>query len=103
MNRFVLLASVVALGMGTASMLRADHHNRFPSANQNVAHRTDGAFRDGWYLGKLAAESGAAPHVAIGRWATLADRTSFTSGYQQGYGEILTSRAAPTAHERRTE
>ena len=57
--------------MGTASMLRTDHHNRFPSPEENIAHITDGAFRDGFYLGRLAAERGAEPHAAIGRWATL--------------------------------
>jgi len=103
MKRFSLLASLVALGIGTASMLRTDLHNRFPSLHENVAQINDGAFRDGLYLGRLAAERGAEPHVAIGRWATLEDRTSFTTGYQRGYGEFLASRAAPTAHERRAE
>jgi hypothetical protein len=103
MKRLFLLASVFALGMETASMLRTAHLNHFSSPNENVAQITDGAFRDGLYLGRLAAESGAEPHVAIGRWATLEDRTSFTTGYQRGYGEFLASRAAPTAHERRAE
>jgi hypothetical protein len=103
MKRFSMLASLVALVMGTASMLRTDHHNRLPSPSENVAQITDGAFRDGLYLGRLAAESSGEPHVAIGRWATLEDRTSFTAGYQRGYGEFLASRAAPTTHERPAE
>jgi hypothetical protein len=103
MKRFSLLASLVALVMGTASMLRTDHHNHFPSRDENVSQTTDGAFRDGLYLGRLAAERGAEPRVAIGRWATLEDRTSFTTGYQRGYGEFLASRAASTTRKRRAE
>jgi len=103
MKRFALLTSLVALAMGTASMLRAGRHNQFPSANENVAQMTDGAFRDGLYLGRLAAERGAEPHVAIGRWVTPEDRLSFTSGYQRGYGHILASHAASTTHERGAE
>jgi hypothetical protein len=93
MKTFSLFALVAALGMGTASMLRTDHHNHFSSPNQTVAQTIDGAFRDGLYLGRLAAEGGAEPHVAIGRWATLEDRASFTAGYQRGYNEFLASRA----------
>jgi hypothetical protein len=103
MKRFSLLALVVALGMATASMLRTDHHNRLPSPDENVAQNADGAFRDGLYLGRLAAESSTEVHMATGRWGTVTDRSSFTAGYQRGYSEFLASRAAPTTHEARAE
>jgi len=103
MKKFSLLALLVMLGVGTASMLRTDHHNPFPSPNETVAQNADGAFRDGLYLGRLAAEGGAEPHVATGRWATLEDRASFTAGYQRGYSEFLASRSAPTTRGRRAE
>jgi hypothetical protein len=103
MKRFSLLASLFALGMGTTTLLHIDHPGHLPSPNENVAQMTDGAFRDGFYLGRLAAEHGAETHVAIGRWATPKDRTSFTVGYQQGYGQFLAKRAVPTIHERRAD
>jgi hypothetical protein len=103
MKRLSLFASVAALGMGTVSMLRADRRNHSPIPNETVAQITGAAFRDGLYLGRLAAERGAEPHVAIGRWATAEDRSSFTAGYQRGYGEFLASQAAPATRMRRAE
>ena len=92
MKTSALFALVVALGIGTASMLRTDHHNHFSSPNENAAQSTDGAFRDGLYLGTLAAQRGAESHIAVGRWAASQDRSSFTAGYQQGYSDFLASR-----------
>ena len=103
MKRLSLFASVVALGMGTVSTLRTTSHNHVSIPNQNVAQINDGAFRDGLDLGRLAAERGAEPHVASGRWATPQDRSSFSAGYQQGYSEFLASRAASAARMRRAE
>jgi hypothetical protein len=61
-------------------MLRIVRHNHFTNPNESVAHASDGAFQDGLYLGTLAAKSGAEPYIAVGRWATLKERTSFASG-----------------------
>jgi hypothetical protein len=97
MKRFSWLASAFALGMGMAILLRTDHQDHFPSPNEIVARSTDGAFRDGLYLGRLAAQCSAEPHVASGRWATLEDRSSFTAGYQRGYSELFPNRAGPIA------
>ena len=92
MKRLSLFASLIALGMGTASMRHGDRPGAYFSANDNVAQTTNGAFRDGLYLGRLAAERGLAPRVARGRWATAEDQASFTTGYERGYKEILVSR-----------
>lgn len=88
-----LYAAVIALSIVPMSMLSGDRHHNSPAANGNVAEITDGAFRDGLYLGRLAAEGGSKPHIAIGRWATAEDRSSFTAGYQRGYSQLLASRA----------
>jgi hypothetical protein len=103
MKTFSVFTLMVAIGMGTALMLLTTQGHQFTKPNGTAAQTTDGAFRDGLYLGTLAAERGAAPHVAIGRWATAEDRMSFTAGYQQGYNEFLASRVAPTTQGRRTE
>jgi hypothetical protein len=96
MKTLFLLAVGTALGMGTASMLHTDHHNHFAASSATVAQtvdqNNDAAFRDGLYLGRIAAEAGAAPYIAIGRWLTAEDRASFTEGYQRGYNEVLASR-----------
>ncbi len=102
MKRLSWFASVIALalGMGTASML---HGDRPVTAKDNVAQTTNGAFRDGLYLGRLAAERGIAPRVARGRWATAEDRASFTAGYERGYKELLASRAISDKPVRQAE
>ena len=94
MNRVSLFASLIALSLGTVSVFHVQRRPNFLSTNENVSHITDGAFRDGLYLGRLAAENGVAPHVVSGRWATEADRASFTAGYQKGYEDFLADQAA---------
>ncbi len=103
MKRLSLFASVVAPGVGTASMLRGDHPKPVSVSNETVAQTTNGAFRDGLYLGRLAAGPGAEPHVARGRWATAEDQASFTAGYARGYSESLASGAALATRVRRAE
>ena len=98
-----LYAAVIALALVPMSMLSGDRRHNSPNANGNVAQITDGAFRDGLYLGRLAAEGGSEPHVAIGRWATAEDRSSFTAGYHRGYSELLASRAELDNHARQTK
>ena len=94
MKTLFLLAVGTTLGMGTASMLRTDHHNHFAGSSatvaQDVAQNNDAAFRDGFYLGRIAA--GPERTYSIGRWSTAQDRGSFTAGYQRGYNEALASR-----------
>ena len=93
MVRLSLFACVIVLGMGTA-LLDSSHQPNWGSVKADISRNTDGAFRDGLFLGKRAAERGAAPNAPIGRWATRADRASFTAGYLRGYEEVLTNRAA---------
>jgi hypothetical protein len=103
MKTLSLFASVIALGMGTASMLHSNRPVAHFSANDNVAQTTNGAFRDGLYLGRLAAERGIAPRAARGRWATAEDQASFTAGYERGYKEVLASRAMSDKAVRQAE
>jgi len=92
MKIFSLFAMMAAIVIGTVSMPRIDQLNHFSRQTGTSARSTDGAFRDGLYLGQLAAERGSESHIAVGRWATPDDRSSFTAGYQQGYNEFLASR-----------
>jgi hypothetical protein len=49
----------------------------------------DGAFRDGLYLGGLAAESNQQPRPEVGGWSTDQDRATITAGYRRGDNEAL--------------
>src|SRR5690349_1072911 len=94
MKRLPLFASTVALGLGIFPMVQGNHHHKLANDQADPAYALNGAFRDGLYLGKLAASAGERSHAAVGRWATSEDRASFSDGYSVGYEEILANRAA---------
>jgi len=93
MSRLSSGALVIAVCLGAAAMHASSGAPAFESAGGDVNQATEGAFRDGLYLGKLAAERGQRSHICSGRWAREKDRTLFSSGYRQGYSEFLSSRA----------
>lgn len=98
MAKLSLYIAVLALFAGATVTLQAILHNGQHSARPIVeadARRdSNAAFRDGLYLGRLAAEEGSPIRIASGRWATDGDRALFAAGYQQGYREFLASRDA---------
>ncbi len=57
---------------------------------------TNGAFRDGLYLGNLAAANDETPHIALGRWASTSDRQSFAAGYERAYAERMAEASLPS-------
>jgi hypothetical protein len=89
---------VIALCLGAAvAMIQSDRgSNGWQSSSIQTARATSAPYRDGLYLGKLAAAGGREPRISSGRWTTEADRTSFTTGFQQGYQDqrvLRTSKA----------
>lgn len=46
------------------------------------------AYRDGLYVGKLAAQRGEQRQAPVGRWATQADRDAFQAGYYQTNAQV---------------
>ena len=90
MDKLFTYALVLAVCLGTTALLA--NNGRTPqqqSANAQMA--SDGAFRDGLYMGRLAAESGRAMRPQIGRWSSERDRASFVAGYRRGYGDSIAS------------
>ena len=98
MTKLYLYIAVLALFAGATATLQAILHNGQPGPGPiiegDVSRDASAAFRDGLYLGRLAAEKGSPIRVASGRWATDSDRTLFAAGYRQGYHEFLASSAA---------
>lgn len=90
MRNLSVFTIVLALCLGAGAMIQSGHasHGR-QSSIVAVSHATSAPFRDGLYLGKLAAKRGGESHISIGRWTTEADRASFTAGFQQGYHDGL--------------
>lgn len=98
-----IYALALVICLGTTAMLAVSNHNVKSNASVETAQTADGAFRDGLYLGKLAAESGQAPRPAIGRWSADQDRSRFAAGYRRGYSESVASAAANAALAQSTE
>jgi hypothetical protein len=94
MRKLFLFAIALTLWAGVAFMLPSAARHSFPKLHDNNQAQTRAAFRDGLYLGGLAAQRGEEPHVSEGRWSNQADRTLFTAGYAQGYDEGIAVRAA---------
>lgn len=56
---------------------------------------TAAAYRDGAYLGRLAAEHGDPAHVSIARWSTATNRELFSAGYETAYAEQTAKNRLP--------
>lgn len=88
MKRFFTYATVV-ICLGATATLAVSKGDMQLNPDVEARLAGDGAFRDGLYLGKLAAEGGKQPRLAVGRWSTEQDRSQFTAGYRRGYAEAL--------------
>ena len=89
MSKLSVSALAIALALGTTAMLANTKITISANPGEQARLDSDGAFRDGLYLGKLAAESGQPLRLAVGRWSTEQDRAMFTAGYKRGYSESL--------------
>jgi hypothetical protein len=99
MTRFLSYA-VIVIGMGATATLAISPRTVKPGTSAEVLFAADGAFRDGLYLGKLAAESGQPPRAPIGRWSANQDRSMFAAGYGRGYDDSLASAPVNTGRAR---
>jgi hypothetical protein len=91
MNNLTVFALAVVVSLGTTAVLANNNRSITAPASAQTLLDSDGAFRDGLYLGKLAAESGQPMRPGVGRWSTERDRATFASGYRRGYGLSLAS------------
>ena len=88
---FKLTAYVLTLllCLGTAGVLA---NNSKASHSIEAQMAADGAYRDGLYMGRLAARSGRPQSPQTGRWSTQHDRSSFVAGYERGYNDATARR-----------
>jgi hypothetical protein len=94
MTRFFASTAIV-LALGVTATLAISPGNAKPTTPSEALLANDGAFRDGLYLGKLAAEGGQQSRLAIGRWSTEQDRSQFAAGYRRGYEQARGANAEP--------
>jgi len=84
----------LCLGAATAMIQSGRGSNGSQSCSIQSVRATSAPYRDGLYLGKLAAARGGESHISTGRWTTEADRASFQAGFQQSYDAGLVLRAS---------
>jgi len=94
MDKLLTFALVIAVCLGTTAMLANSGRATRERQSANAATASDGAFRDGLYQGRLAAERGRPQRPLVGRWSKERDRASFAAGFQRGYNDFLASAAS---------
>jgi hypothetical protein len=94
MDKLFTFALVIAVSLGTTAMLANSGRSARQDQTTDAHLASDGAFRDGLYVGRLSAESGRALRPPVGRWSGEQDRASFVAGYQRGYNDSLSAVAS---------
>jgi hypothetical protein len=92
MNRPLTSVLALAVLLGTPALFGNSHRAVTAHEKAEAILATDGAFRDGLYVGRLSAEWGRAPRPTIGRWSSERDRASFVEGYRRGYQQGVSER-----------
>jgi hypothetical protein len=86
------LAFTMHAVQGTSSMKEGQETSVKPQAVTAQSRSTNplsiAAYRDGLYVGKLAAQRGEQRLAPVGRWAAQSDRDAFSAGYEQANAEI---------------
>jgi hypothetical protein len=92
MNRPITSVLALAVLLGMPALFSNSRHAVSAAEKAEALLATDGAFRDGLFVGRLSAEWGRAPRPTIGRWSSERDRASFVAGYQRGYKQGVSER-----------
>ena len=98
MGKLSTSALAIAVSLGSTAMLTNSNRTVASSVSAEANWAADGAFRDGLYLGKLAAGRGQTQRPAIGRWSTDRDRSMFAAGYRRGYESLAGVVSAHATH-----
>ena len=90
MKKLSSYAFVIVLSLGAAAMFAKSGQTPAPvqssqAQGSQAQLAADGAFRDGLYVGRLAAEGGQPMRPSIGRWPAAQERSMFSAGYRRGY------------------
>ena len=79
---YSVVGVLIIVAMGYAARPTQVNHTAPYSATQIV---TEGAYRDGLYLGRMHRSQGLPSRPARGRWSRESDRQLFETGYNRGY------------------
>src|SRR5258708_39810792 len=93
MDKLFTYALAIAVCVGTTALLTNNGRAARQEQSADAPLAADGAFRDGVYVGRLAAEAGRPLPPQGGRGASGRDRVSFAAGYGGGGGESTGKRS----------
>lgn len=85
MSNFVTWVLALGMCLGTTATLAIHYPGSRSVRSSDSQLALDGAYRDGLYIGKLAARRGRTSRPPIGRWSGEKDRASFRAGYEHSY------------------
>jgi hypothetical protein len=88
MRKLSMYVLAIAACVATTALVGGSVHAAPQAQNPETQMATDGAFRDGLYVGRLTAEAGRPLRPTVGRWSSARDRVSFLAGYQRGYSQV---------------
>jgi hypothetical protein len=66
------------------------------ASDSSTVQNNSAPFRDGLWLGGVAARHGDPFHVSVSRWNSKEDRAAFVIGYRQGYAHEQAKHLNPT-------
>jgi hypothetical protein len=92
MKRYAIWIVLLVVCAGAAAVAKKELSEMIPQETKQQDESA--AYRDGLYLGKMAAERGDAAHVATARWASDTDRAQFAAGYEQAFGGAVAEKSA---------
>lgn len=94
------MAHIPIRTLGTAAflaLLGLTHASRSTTRlPREISAAIDAPYRDGTFVGRLAAERCDSPPAPIGRWSVSAERSRFSEGYRDGFSVATRSNAACT-------
>lgn len=91
MDKLFTYTLAVAVCLGTTALLANSQRHLRDTQSADARLALDGAYRDGLYLGRSAAQRRQPFRPPAGRWGNEADRASFVAGYRRGYRDFLVS------------
>jgi len=93
MKNISLSILAIALSVGSTVIVRSAVRAQPLNAGGSTSKEASGPFRDGFYLGKLAARNGDEPRITTARWSRDEDRAAFREGYEHGFSQVLIEQA----------
>ena len=82
--------AAILIALSASATLAISNHTQQAVVSVEERFAADGAFRDGLYLGALAAASGQPASAPVVGWSTEQDRSMFVAGYRRGFDQSKT-------------